>query len=1063
MSIFLRKIHIQRALSTLRQMTWIAFVALASCIPVLAFSATSPQAERQKTSTHAPGAFSVAQATSPAVLRYRDLKSWYGLRVDSIRFDGVLAGDIADLQGKLALQPGDKLSSQNLKESLHQLYATGLYRDILARGVEAGSGVQVTFQGVPQMFLRRLLVRGMKQDLLAAQIQRATRLDLGEPFTKEELDQATANLKAALERNGFYQPVVKVESVPVGAQHLVDVIYTVNAGKQATIGTVTVTGSPGMTVPRFRKIAKMKERSNVTSNTVPRALSRLRKSYQKQDRLEATVRADGQTFQPAYTQVDYGFNVNRGPAVRVVVDGAKISTRDVKRLVPVFEEGAVDPDLLDEGGDNLRNHLQKQGYFDAHVTHTVEQPGPDEELITYRIERGTLHKVAAVAITGNRYFDKDLIKVRLSVEKADTLNRHGIFSQSLLESDVAAITALYRSNGFANVSIIPVVIDSDKAPAGARGKLAVVRVTYEIHEGVQQRIGNVQLIGTEQLSDTKLLAQMNTRRGEPYSLATLAGDRLQLFDYYYRHGFSQADLTFERHPEKDDPNLIDIVVRIHEGNPFYVNRVLIDGLHYTKPQVVDKLLEIHPGDPLDRNAISDTQRRLYNLALFNEVNTAIVNPRGEQSRKDVLLNLTEAHRWTYDYGFGFEVQTGTPQRNCPSAASRIQLGIPASFQCNPDGKFGASPRVSLDVSRINLRGRNQTITLQTAYGTLEQQAIMTFDDPKFYGHKTIDFSIAGGFVSNQDITTYQASSISASARFTQRPNKANTLIYSMTYRYVYVNPDSLQVSAELIPLLSQPTRVSGPGITWVHDTRNNPLNATSGWYLSAQEFFAWEGLASQANFNRLDAQESNYYRLNKHDWILARSTRIGVENTYGNPSYNLIPLPERLYAGGATSHRGFSVNAAGPRDLQTGFPVGGSGAFVNSTELRIPPVPLPFIGTNLGFAIFEDFGNVYQNASDMFPALFRFHQPNIKTCYNLVGPQGTCNFNYDSQAAGLGLRYKTPVGPIRVDFSYNMNPTVYPVVSDPAYLPAVLNYNGQPPFVGNSGHFNFFFSIGQSF
>ena len=157
------------------------------------------------------------------------------------------------------------------------------------------------------------------------------------------------------------------------------------------------------------------------------------------------------------------------------------------------------------------------------------------------------------------------------------------------------------------------------------------------------------------------------------------------------------------------------------------------------------------------------------------------------------------------------------------------------------------------------------------------------------------------------------------------------------------------------------------------------------------------------------------------------------------------------------------MNAAGPRDLQTGYPVGGSGAFVNSTELRIPPVPLPLIGANLGFALFEDLGNVYENASDIFPSLLRYHQPNVQTCYDLTGPEGTCNFNYDSQAVGLGLRYKTPVGPIRLDFSYNLNPTVYPVVTDPALAPAKLDYNGQPPYVGNSGHFNFFFSIGQSF
>lgn len=1011
-----------------------------------------------------PAFASFAQVSSaPAVLRYRDLKSWYGLRVREIRFEGVSAEEAGILP--LALKTGDRLSAANVRGSLHELYATGLYRDVVAEGVESGGEVIIIFRGTPQLFLHRLFVRGMKQDLLAAQIQRSTRLDIGEPFTSEELDEATVNLKAALARNGFYQPTVFVTTVPAGPQHLVDVIYTVDAGKQATVGTLTVTGSPGVTVPRFRKVGKLKEGSKVTSNTVPRALSRLRKSYQKQDRLEATVRADQQIFRPAPAQVDYGFDVNRGPLVRVVVNGAKVSKRDLKNLVPVYEEGAVDPDLLDEGDDNLRDHFQKQGYFNVRVTHTIQQPQANEEIITYQVERGPLHKVVAVHINGNRYFDKDVIRERLSVEKADSLNRHGVFSQALLESDVNAIAVLYRSNGFAKVRVVPVVKDSDQEPGGFHGKFSIVTVTYEIHEGVQQRIGKVQLVGAAQLSQSKLLAQMNTRPGEPYSLTTLAGDRLQLFADYYRHGFSQVELTFEEQPEKDDPDKIDITVRIHEGEPFFVNQVLISGLHYTKPQVVDKLLEIHPGDPLDRNAISDTQRRLYNLAVFNEVNTGIVNPQGAQSKKDVLLNLTEAHRWNYDYGFGFEVQTGTPQRNCPSAASLIELHLPPTFECNPNGKFGVSPRVSFDVSRINLGGRNRTITLQTAYGTLEQQAIMTFNVPQFYGHKTIDFSISGGYVSNQNVTTYEASTISGSVLFTQRPNKVNTLIYSMAYRYVYVNPNSLQVSAELIPLLSQPTRVSGPGFTYVHDTRDSPLNAASGWYLSAQEFFAWSGLASQANFNRLDTQESNYYRLNKRGWIFARSTRIGIENIYGDPTYDLVPLPERLYAGGATSHRGFSVNAAGPRDLQTGFPVGGSGAFVNSTELRVPPVPLPLIGSNLGFVLFEDFGNVYQNASDMFPALFRFHQPDVQTCYNVTPPSGTgtCNFNYDSQAAGLGLRYKTPVGPIRVDFSYNLNPTVYPVVADPALLPAVLNYNGEPPYVGNSGHFNFFFSIGQAF
>jgi outer membrane protein insertion porin family len=188
----------------------------------------------------------------------------------------------------------------------------------------------------------------------------------------------------------------------------------------------------------------------------------------------------------------------------------------------------------------------------------------------------------------------------------------------------------------------------------------------------------------------------------------------------------------------------------------------------------------------------------------------------------------------------------------------------------------------------------------------------------------------------------------------------------------------------------------------------------------------------------------------------------------------LIPLPERLYAGGATSLRGFSINAAGPRDPETGFPIGGAGALINSTELRLPPPVLPFFGDALSFVIFHDMGNVFANASAAWESALRVRQPDRAACRNLdivnpdtpdqpppgpvtsTGWQGECSFNYFSHALGLGLRYHTPAGPIRLDFSYNLNPPIYPVV---------FNYNSPTaaPTVGEAGHFNFFFSLGQTF
>ncbi len=142
---------------------------------------------------------------------------------------------------------------------------------------------------------------------------------------------------------------------------------------------------------------------------------------------------------------------------------------------------------------------------------------------------------------------------------------------------------------------------------------------------------------------------------------------------------------------------------------------------------------------------------------------------------------------------------------------------------------------------------------------------------------------------------------------------------------------------------------------------------------------------------------------------------------------------------------------------------------VNQFELRLPPTTLPVVGNNVNFVLFHDMGNVFRYPSDMFSSIKNFHQPDEATCRNVTIPPGTpgntpndqqsnavgtCNFNYWSHAVGLGARYNTPVGPIRLDLSYNLNPPVYPVFQD---------YTGATPYVGQASHFQFFFSIGQAF
>jgi outer membrane protein insertion porin family len=995
---------------------------------------------------------------------------WRGLQVDKIDFEGVTFEQGDPLPAELAQQAGEPLDPESVRASTRRLFASGRYRDIEVRGVREGSGVRLIFFGIAQYYVGRVTILGVKDDRLKSLLEFSTKLDPGTAFSQPEVQVGIDGITQTLKQNGYFESKVTATTVADALGSQVDASFTVDIGPQAKIGQVVLDGTdPGLTVDEFRKKGKLKAGGRVSRDTVSNALTKLRAQYQKKDHLEATVALQKQTYDASRKQVDYDFHVNQGPEVQVFVEGAKLSKSRLHLLVPIFEEGTIDNDLLNEGTHNIREYMQQQGYFDAAVQVKVLGEDTPSERVVFTVDRGTKHKVASVEITGNKYFDTDLIRERLKVQKADAYQRSGKYSPALVTADVNSILALYRANGFDQAKVATNVKDVNDGANGKPLNVAEIQVKYTVEEGPQQKFGTVNLSGADASRLKELKGLMNAQPGQPFSLITLSGDRDAVLSYYVSHGFDQARVEIQQQKEA---GLTNVTLNVTEGQQVFVNRVLISGIEHTKPSVVASKVLVHAGQPLDQSALLETQRNLYNLALFNEVVAAVQNPAGDAPRKNVLLQLTEAKRWDVTYGFGFEAQTGTPGSGTISQASLIQLGLPPDTPTTQEGSAGVSPRVSLDVTRINLRGTENSLTLHTTYGLLEQIATLSFQDAHFRGSRTVSATISGGYANVQNVTTFKSSTLQGIFRVTQKVRRPDTLIYDFQYRLVKVDPNSLQVSANLIPLQSQPVRVGGPGFTWYHDTRQpGPLDAVKGRYISVQEFLASSIFGSQTDFNRIDASYSTYYQFGKRKYVFARNTRFGIENSWGpnpnagnqeclgvllttNASCTSVPLPERLYVGGATSLRGFGINAAGPRDLQTGFPVGGTAAIVNTFELRMPAPTLPWVGDSVNFVLFHDMGNAFQNASSLLPSFLNFRQPNSGTCKNVSGSIGTCSFNYWSQDVGLGVRYKTPVGPIRLDFSYNLDPPIYPVIYD---------FNNNPPYVGQANHFNFFFSIGETF
>ncbi len=988
---------------------------------------------------------------------------------------------------------GQPLDPEKVSESLRQLYATGVYDTLVVESRPRAKGVDLVFRGTPRTFIGTVGVDGAKGSTMNAQLQRASQLIPGTRFTQAKLANALEQMREILAENGFHEPTITSSLTPHPDQQLVDIWFKANSGVQARIGKVNVSGDSGMSVSDFRRYAHLKTGAHIDHDTGNRALAGVLKHYQSENRMEAEIKIVSTNYDPVGKSVNYTFSATRGPAVRILVQGASIGGERLKRIIPVYQEGSVDEDLLNEGNRRLRDYYQQLGFFDVKVSHDQHTPSDSEVVITFTVQLGERRRVQSVSVDGNHYFNAATLKELLGVRAADTLDHHGVYSQALVAADVSTLESLYRNNGFSKVKITPetstpstsaadAALPTRQEPAAPRiPATAPLAVTYHIDEGDQLRVGSVQMVGNDHVEVAKLTPLLNTAPGQLLSPQNLSGDRDALLTEYLSRGFEQVAVDVTQQPGAADPSKVDVAFHVTEGPQIFVRNVLVTGLHYTRPDTVGRVITLHAGNPLNQTALLDTQSNLYDLALFNEVNAAVENPTGGETHKTILLQAVEARRWALTYGFGFETQTGTPQNNCAGATA-------GGVACNPNGKTGISPRVLADLTRNNVFGRDQSFSLQGTYGLLEQKINLLFQIPHFVGDRDFGVTFSGGYANSQDVTTYVASRLEAGFRFTQNfqspgafLSKANTFIYEYDFRRVKVSASSLQVFPGEIEQLATAVRVAGPGLTWIRDTRDSPLDAHRGTYTSFQEFLSVTSLGAEAQFNRLDLSNSSYYGFDKGRFVLARNTRYGQVRAFGTGQSELIPLPERLYSGGPTSLRGFSFNGAGPRDPETGYPIGGAGALVNTTELRLPPPTLPWVGNTVSFVLFHDMGNVFTNAGDAWASFLRFHQPNRDACKVLspeqidpimnkpippvptgpttsTGHQGACSFNYFSHAPGIGLRYHTPVGPIRLDFSYNLNTPIYPVN---------INYSLSDPYsqphVGEAQHFNFFFSLGQSF
>ncbi|GAC1621151.1 MAG: outer membrane protein assembly factor BamA [Candidatus Acidiferrum sp.] len=970
-----------------------------------------------------------------------------GIRVVAI--DGLV---FSESPANIPVRVGKPLERRQVSESLRVLYRTGDYADLRAETTPAPGGVLLNFVVRENFFVNQIIIEGLAAPPSDASAAAAMQLTLGQTYRAADVEEALARLRETLHDEGLYAATVNWKTVAHAETHQMDILVHVDSGERARIGALHLTNGTEYRDEELLSRSKMRSGNEVTVARLQRSTERIRKFLGKKGHLSARASVRRGEYDPANHTVPLELEVTEGPLVQVAASGAKISNRDLKRLVPIYQEGGVDADLLEEGKRNIRERLERLGYFDASVAYRTETKEvkagvkdgkATEERIIYQIQRGERHRLLGIAIQGNHYFDEDLLRSRLQIFKGDYATRPR-FSRRLLESDKQSMLNLYHSNGFLEAKI-----DADPTD-DYHGKSGDLFIQFTIQEGRQTRVASLAIEGSKSISQEELFGVAGSLPGQPYSEINVATDRDNILALYFNRGFPGARFRSDSEilsaetkaadsstlPELKKDNSVDkktarqyaieqaspvrLVYHIEEGPQTRVRRVLLTGYNHTRPGVIRREIQVMPNAPLREGEVVESQQRLYNLGVFNRVTIEPQNAVGTDPDKDVVVLLEEAKRYTIAYGGGFEVQ-------------RL-----ASTSNPTGGQLQGAPRGIFEISKLNLTGRADSLSFKVRGSTLQGRALLAYSAPNTFANPHYSFQATSYAEKTRDINTFTETRYEGSLQLTNRATPFTSFLYRYTFRKVLVS--NLNIPSQEIPLFNQPTLVSQFGVTWFRDSRNNPADATKGTFNSADLSIADTSIGSSASFLRFFFQNSSYHPI-KRNFSFARSIRIGTLLPYHEtvslsfpgptapPFPIVIPLPERFFAGGGTSLRGFALNQAGPRDAVTGFPVGGQAMLILNQEFRFP-MRLPYLGTQLGGALFYDGGNIFSRISRVtlrtsppvpvfvvaIPGM-PINQSNPSSCMSNCGNE----LNYFSHTIGLGVRYSTPVGPIRVDLGYQLN------------------------------------------
>ncbi len=498
-------------------------------------------------------------------------------------------------------------------------------------------------------------------------------------------------------------------------------------------------------------------------------------------------------------------------------------------------------------------------------------------------------------------------------------------------------------------------------------KKSRITIVININEGTRYYAGNIRTENNTIFSQDEIIKAMTEiKSGKVFSRERLEADVAGIRTLYFDKGYIFANVK-ESATLNPETGKIDVTLSIEEGELAYVDKVKIQGNTRTRDIVVRREIRIHPGERFDGEKLKRSKERLKNLGYFEDIGYDIEDT-DVANKKDLVVQVKEAKTGTISFGGGY------------STVDKI-VGFVEIEQKNFD--FANWPTFT---------GGGQDLSIHAEAGSVRNNQRLSFTEPWLF-----DYPVSGGFdlyrtkhLRESSIGYgYDEERIGGDLRFGKQLSEY--LSAGATYRLERITIDNLAdgATADLANEVGA-NKVSSLSFRLTRDTRDNVFNPTKGLLLSGTTEAAGGPFGGDKDFLKFEGKSSYNVAL-PYNSVIEFRLRGGLVNAYGDSES--VPIFERFFAGGAYTIRGYNERKVGPIDAATEDPTGGEGMLIGNIEFVIPLVDF------VKFATFFDTGNVWSKVRDFG------------------------NGGYKS-GAGLGLRVKTPIGPINLDYGYPLNDEV---------------------------------------